>query len=284
MFSSLILTLICTIALHRNLHSKLLIHFKPLVITFLIIAVISHTALLFVPKTARIARYPKITLNCTTSGSLLRIELCPNLIKSETILNHATNLQFSSNFQSQYSSFQCDQLLRTSSRSTASQSSNPNNYLNNFQNEVLYRDSQRETNYNNAFTTFSMTRCKGICPVDFQTKYEANKEQLLRYYERSNIHDLRTKNLKNAKPYNGVMDTEYDTFNGRVQVCFRKSTDSNLKYCYTPDPDSVEPSMNNFQSSSNYIHNIINFPALNSTIYRVKQIKFHSKVFLFNLK
>ena len=55
----------------------------------------------------------------------------------------------------------------------------------------------------------------------------------MRYYERSNLH-RRISNTKkmNNKPYDGVMDSEYDTFNGRTQICFRKSSDS--KNCYTP--------------------------------------------------
>lgn len=235
MFSSLILTLICTIALHRNLHSKLLIYFKPLLVSFLIIATLSHIALLFVPRTQRIARYPKITLNCTTSGSILRIELCPNLINKDTLLNHPSNTHLNSNIQSQYSSFQCDQLLRTSGSWKANDSPKPStsHYLNNLQNELFYRDAHRDSNYNNEFTTFSMQRCKGVCPIDFQTKYEANKEQLLRYYERSNLHRRMGNSKKmNNKPYDGVMDSEYDIFNGRTQICFRKSTDS--KNCYTP--------------------------------------------------
>ena len=280
MFSSLILTLICTIAIHRDLHTKLLIHFRPLIVTFLIIAVLAHVALLFVPRTQRIARYPKITLNCTTSGSLLRIELCPNLIRSESILNHPSTVQFSSsNIQSAYSSFQCDQLLRTGSFSAGhAPKSNANHfYLNNLQSELFYREGYRETNYNNEFTTFSMTKCKGVCPSDFQSKYEPNKEHLLRYYERTNIIPNRRLRSKSPKPYDGVMDSEYDIFNGRTQICFRKSSDS--KNCYTPDPDTVEPSMTNFQQATHpYVHNIINFPALNSTIFKVKQIRFHSKV------
>ena len=281
MFSSLILTLVCTIAIHRDLHTKLLLHFKPLVVTFLIVAALSHAALLFVPRTQRIARYPKITLNCTTSQSLLRIELCPNLIRSESLLSHPSSIQFSSSsIQSAYSSFQCDQLLRTSLSAGFSPKANANhNYLENLASQAgFYRDqTYRESNYNNEFTTFSMTKCKGVCPSDFVTKYEPNKEQLLRYYERSNVQNHRRMQSpsKASKPYNGVMDSEYDIFSGRTQICFRKSSDS--KNCYTPDPDSVEPLQSNFQTS-NYVQNIINFPALNSTIYRVKQIRFHSKV------
>ena len=283
MFSSLMLTLICTIAIHRNLHSKLLLHFKPLLVTFLIVAVLAHTALLFIPRTQRIARYPKITLNCTTSQSILRIELCPNLIRSETPINHPSSINFNSNIQSSYSSFQCDQLLRTSTTAGYSPKTNANHYgyLENLQSQIFYKDrSFRETNYNNEFTTFSMTKCKGVCANDFlNAKYEPNKEQLLRYYERSNIQNRRmqSKSSQANNNYNGVMDSEYDFFNGRSQICFRKNSDS--KNCYTLDPDSVEPSsMSSFQSPSNYPYNIINFPALNSTIYRIKQIRFHSKI------
>lgn len=157
-------------------------------------------------------------------------------------------------------------------------SSKPNsnlNYLDSLQSQVYYRDqSYRESNYNNEFTSFSITKCKGVCPSDFQTKYEPKKEELLRYYERSSIQDRRMQS-KASKNYNGVMDTEYDIFSGRTQICFRKSSDS--KNCFTPDPDSIEPLQSNFQTT-NYVQNIINFPALNSTIYRVKQIRFHSKV------
>lgn len=274
-FSSLILTLLCTIAIHRNFHTKLLLHFKPLIITFLLIAVLSHVALLFVPRTQRIARYPKITINCTTSGSLLRIELCPNLIRSENLLNQPSNGQFASNLQSIYSSFQCDQLLRTGSWSSDQSKTNVNHfYMSNFQNEH-YQKNNRDTNYNNDFTTFSMTKCKGVCPNDFQSKYEPNAEHIYRYYERTNMMSNRRLNSKITKPYSGVMDSDYDIFNGRTQICFRKSSDS--KNCFTPDPDTVE-SKSNFQPSTPYVHNIINFPALNSTIFRVKQIRFHSKV------